>query len=290
LNIPFLGEYERDGETGLDFVQFRYYSSLQGRFLKPDSFGGRLTNPQTLNLYAYVVNNPLKWIDPTGHSPQDPKKDPEPIGQDDKGNPVYDCDCTEQIETEPAYTPPSTIVSITPFYGSYRESKFYFQTGRPVRGVIYAGLAASDVFLLKSAVVGVGKLGLKLFAKDAAEETVEIIVKEALAETSVKTVSREVTEEVAEKRVFHVTPDGVVLPPDPKYKIPSSYVENPYRSGSYGETANGKFSEKLRIDPPTPPGQKGPNYSHYHLDGKKHEFSQKKGRMALPRGACLAAC
>ena len=34
---------------------------------------------------------------------------------------------------------------------------------------------------------------------------------------------------------------------------------------------NGKYVEKLRIDPPTAPGTKGPNYSHFHVDGKgKH--------------------
>jgi RHS repeat-associated protein len=66
---------ERDSETGLDFFVARYYSSVQGRFTVPDSFGGRGSNPQTLNLYAYVRNNPLKYIDPTGHFAQDPNND-----------------------------------------------------------------------------------------------------------------------------------------------------------------------------------------------------------------------
>ena len=68
-----------------------------------------------------------------------------------------------------------------------------------------------------------------------------------------------------------VTRSGVALPAAPKYTIPPNYVSNPNRSGSYGEYVNGKFVERLRIDPPTPPGMKGPNYSHYHLnDGKQH--------------------
>ena len=33
------------------------------------------------------------------------------------------------------------------------------------------------------------------------------------------------------------------------------------------------LSEKLRIDPPTPTGKKGPEYSHYHLDGGKEHLS-----------------
>lgn len=68
------------------------------------------------------------------------------------------------------------------------------------------------------------------------------------------------------KPPYQVTPDGVVIPPDPKYKIPSDYIQNPHRPGSYGITdpKTGKFCEKLRIDPATPPGKKGPNYPHYH--------------------------
>lgn len=77
--------------------------------------------------------------------------------------------------------------------------------------------------------------------------------------------------------VIHVTKEGVALPPGPKYKIPDNYVENPYRSGSYGEVTNGKFKERLRIDPPTPPGKKGPNYSHYHKDGKGTHYSPRPG-------------
>ena len=67
---------ERDNETGLDWFDSRYYSSAQGRFTGPDSYGGRLVNPQTLNLYAYVRNNPLKYVDPTGHFGQEPNQDP----------------------------------------------------------------------------------------------------------------------------------------------------------------------------------------------------------------------
>jgi hypothetical protein len=74
---------------------------------------------------------------------------------------------------------------------------------------------------------------------------------------------------------IHVTTSGVALPPGVKHQIPDGYIQNPHRSGSYGEIVDGKFRERLRIDPPTPPGQKGPNYSHYHLDGKGTHYSPK---------------
>jgi RHS repeat-associated protein len=77
--------------------------------------------------------------------------------------------------------------------------------------------------------------------------------------------------------VIHVTPSGVALPPGPKYQIPKHYVENPHRTGNYGEIVNAKYVEKLRIDPATPPGMKGPNYSHYHLDGEGTHYSPRPG-------------
>lgn len=62
------GGYERDNETGLDFAEARYLSSVQGRFTSVDPLGssGELQTPQSLNRYSYVLNNPLNSIDPTG--------------------------------------------------------------------------------------------------------------------------------------------------------------------------------------------------------------------------------
>jgi len=60
---------ERDSESGLDNFGARYNSSNMGRFMSPDPVfisATRLTDPQSLNLYAYVRNNPLSLVDPTG--------------------------------------------------------------------------------------------------------------------------------------------------------------------------------------------------------------------------------
>ena len=66
--ILFTGK-ERDEESGLDNFGARYYASSMGRFLSPDIpfYDGDLTDPQKLNLYSYVQNNPLTNIDPNGH-------------------------------------------------------------------------------------------------------------------------------------------------------------------------------------------------------------------------------
>jgi RHS repeat-associated protein len=57
---------ERDPETGLDHFVARYHSSSLGRFMNPDPLGGRIFDPQTLNKFSYVRNNPLNLIDPSG--------------------------------------------------------------------------------------------------------------------------------------------------------------------------------------------------------------------------------
>jgi len=64
------------GETGLDYFEARYmdyfgaryYSGGQGRFtsVDPSMESVVLRNPQSWNRYAYTLNNPLRYTDPTG--------------------------------------------------------------------------------------------------------------------------------------------------------------------------------------------------------------------------------
>jgi RHS repeat-associated protein len=63
--------YERDTETGMDYAQARYYSSVQGRFTSFDPLlaSGRPGNPKTWNRYAYALDNPLRFVDPSGLVP-----------------------------------------------------------------------------------------------------------------------------------------------------------------------------------------------------------------------------
>jgi RHS repeat-associated protein len=65
---------ERDTESGNDYFDARYYSSAMGRFMSPDWSAkeepvpyAQLDDPQSLNLYAYVQNNPLVRVDADGH-------------------------------------------------------------------------------------------------------------------------------------------------------------------------------------------------------------------------------
>jgi RHS repeat-associated protein len=70
---------ERDTETGNDDFGARYYSNRFGRWLSADWSAvpvavpyANLTNPQTLNLYAMVADDPESFADLDGHDPTDP--------------------------------------------------------------------------------------------------------------------------------------------------------------------------------------------------------------------------
>lgn len=74
--LPAYGfsDKERDTESGLNYFEARYCDTALSRFtavdptiaLDPMRFA---RTPQALNLYAYAANNPLRYIDPTGHEP-----------------------------------------------------------------------------------------------------------------------------------------------------------------------------------------------------------------------------
>jgi RHS repeat-associated protein len=63
----FTGQ-QRDSETGLDFMNARYFSAPQGRFTSADGafMDQNKWDPQSWNLFSYVRNNPLRFFDGTG--------------------------------------------------------------------------------------------------------------------------------------------------------------------------------------------------------------------------------
>jgi RHS repeat-associated protein len=79
---PFGENYAQTGNKDLDFTGqiasitdglydfwYREYHAKQGRWISPDPAGMAAadpTNPQSWNRYSYVVNNPLKYVDPLG--------------------------------------------------------------------------------------------------------------------------------------------------------------------------------------------------------------------------------
>ena len=65
LSYTYAG-YRYDTETGLYYVNARYYNPNLGRFLQTDPIGLQ----GGTNLYAYVGNDPINLIDPSGHCSQ----------------------------------------------------------------------------------------------------------------------------------------------------------------------------------------------------------------------------
>jgi RHS repeat-associated protein len=60
-----------DDNTGLYYYNARYYDPEIGRFISPDTIVPDPADPQSLNRYSYCRNNPLRYIDPSGHGDYD---------------------------------------------------------------------------------------------------------------------------------------------------------------------------------------------------------------------------
>ena len=152
----------RDAESGNDFFNARYYSSLVGRFLMPDPSGlvyGDPTDPQSMNLYAYVQNKPMTFIDPSGL--YDTAAAHACLGElvnssANEGSPLIALDCNKVYENLPSTQTHSTSARLnSAFIGNdvgstYSDGKnVYFATedGWTVNGVLLTGAAAIEVGL-----------------------------------------------------------------------------------------------------------------------------------------------
>ena len=56
-----------DKETGDYYYNARYYSPDKGRFVTVDTYRGEFEEPLSLHLYSYCANDPINFIDPSGH-------------------------------------------------------------------------------------------------------------------------------------------------------------------------------------------------------------------------------
>jgi RHS repeat-associated protein len=65
-DLGYTGQRD-DSYIKLMDYDFRWYDPELGRFISPDSIVPNPANPQSLNRYSYVINNPLRYSDPTGH-------------------------------------------------------------------------------------------------------------------------------------------------------------------------------------------------------------------------------
>ncbi|MFR3136180.1 RHS repeat-associated core domain-containing protein, partial [Intestinibacter bartlettii] len=56
-----------DESTSLYYLNARYYNPEDARFITQDTYRGEINEPSSLHLYAYCDNNPINYVDPTGH-------------------------------------------------------------------------------------------------------------------------------------------------------------------------------------------------------------------------------
>jgi RHS repeat-associated protein len=66
----FAGEWT--DASGLQYLRARMYSPETGQFFQPDTYISDPFISQSWNRYAYSRNNPINFIDPTGHFPEPP--------------------------------------------------------------------------------------------------------------------------------------------------------------------------------------------------------------------------
>lgn len=64
-NVQFTGGIA--DSTGLQYMNSRFYDSNTGRFLTQDTYSGNAYEPMSQHLYSYCGNNPVNYVDPTGH-------------------------------------------------------------------------------------------------------------------------------------------------------------------------------------------------------------------------------
>ena len=85
----WFGGYELEHQNTSDytddlyFLHARWYFPYMGRFLSADPLRGDPAHPQSLNLYAYVTDNPLNFVDPWGLAAQQSQERPIRIAAED---------------------------------------------------------------------------------------------------------------------------------------------------------------------------------------------------------------
>jgi RHS repeat-associated protein len=135
---------ERDTESGLDMFGARYYGSSLGRFMTPDWAAAptdvpyaHFGNPQSLNLYSYVQNNPTTVGDPDGHDgPGSAVAEPE-VAEETVGEVLEELapEAIEAGEGGATLGPVGAAVGVTTVVvvgvGAYEYNKHFSDPGAP---------------------------------------------------------------------------------------------------------------------------------------------------------------
>ena len=288
--------HEHLTEFGLIDMNGRMYDPLLGRFLSPDPYVQMPDLSQNFNRYSYCLNNPLIYTDPSGEFiftllatiiPGAQPLLPFAIAADiswmtDYGMQVAMNHMNGQSGSDAWFKNidwfdvgiSAIIGGVTGGYSAEykalkegeRLSKFGTWVYNNRKLITLGEMVATSAIDITGE--GFQKVDMGDFSTRMAINLTTFGLTE-LASNGTKGLVKKPDTPIA------VTPDGVALPKGAF--IPDDFIENPYRRGSYGIMEDGKFIEKLRIDPGTLPGFKGPNSSHFHLNGgSKHIFDLNK--------------
>ncbi len=108
-----------------------------GRFIQPDSIVPNPANPQALNRYSYVYNNPMRYTDPTGHCQVDVKlvryHPPGEFYPDFKGTNVVEVDLPK-LPPIPYFFHPKFELQQTPTQGHHAVLVLH----DPISGLYYS--------------------------------------------------------------------------------------------------------------------------------------------------------
>jgi RHS repeat-associated protein len=99
--------HKHNDDLGLIYMNARYYAPYINRFISADTIVPDPTNPQQYNRYSYVLNNALKYTDPSGHSCYNPSMGGPCILSDGTGNNMSRL-------PRPLYQGKNSIVSFSP--------------------------------------------------------------------------------------------------------------------------------------------------------------------------------
>lgn len=162
---------EKDNATGQYYYEARYYDAMGHHFTQADTVTPNVYDPQSLNRYAYVVNNPVIYIDPSGNvwwnpltwklfSKNENSKKEDKIGQKSEQNNSSEITSTSEPKLPIAEHDYPTIREYADKHGGFSDEKgFYssFHTKIPGKEYTYEkdidGFTGQDVDFFRPGVV-----------------------------------------------------------------------------------------------------------------------------------------
>lgn len=321
--------HEHIQSVGLINMNGRLYDNKLHRFLQPDNNIQEPFNTQNYNRYGYVLNNPLKYNDPSGesilefiagfifstyvHGAAASGGEVNPFKWDSNAwingfssaasslgsygltastnNYIDNYSNKPELGTNTVYSEgnngngtgheyvASGDIHMPTQHNSLGFNWTYLSEGKVGERFIYDvgnTINIGGQFLMGRG-VGDGSMRNLDGSSTSTDEGVMAFTDIAMTALGIKEAKMALSEAraaqvtLSSRNTIYVTSDGIALPKGAR--IPNDYIQNPFRSGDYGEMTNGSFKSRVRIDKGTPAGTKGPKQSHFHLDnGKEHIF------------------